>query len=106
MRSRWASLTALLFALALAASTRSTAADAPRSGADIYRDFCAVCHSGGWQGAPIANEASAWSDRTHDPDTMFNNVKQGLNGMPPMGTCMDCSDEELKRAIAEMLPES
>jgi cytochrome c5 len=100
---RVASCMAML--LALAAHTVSDAADTPRSGAEIYRDFCAVCHSGGWQGAPIANESSEWNERMNaGSEAMLANVKQGLNAMPPMGTCMDCTDEELKRAIAEMLP--
>jgi cytochrome c5 len=81
-------------------------ADPPRPAADIYRDYCAVCHSGGWQGAPIANDASEWKERmSAGADAMFKNVKQGLNAMPAMGTCMDCSDEELKGAITEMLPQ-
>jgi len=81
------------------------AADTPRSGADVYRDFCAVCHSGGWQGAPIANDAGEWKDRVNaGKDALFKNAKNGLNAMPAMGTCMDCSDEELKGAIEEMLP--
>lgn len=85
----------------------ANAADPPRSGADVYRDFCAVCHSGGWQGAPIANDAGEWKDRVSaGMETMFKHAKQGLNAMPAMGTCMDCSDEELKSAIQEMLPAS
>ena len=80
-------------------------ADPPRPAADIYRDYCAVCHSGGWQGAPIANDAGEWKDRmTAGVDALFKNAKNGLNAMPAMGTCMDCSDDELKSAIAEMLP--
>jgi cytochrome c5 len=79
--------------------------NAPRAGSDIYRDFCAVCHSGGWQGAPIANDESEWSSRIGaGSDAMFKNVKQGLNAMPAMGTCTDCTDDELKAAISEMLP--
>lgn len=78
----------------------------PRPVADIYRDYCAVCHSSGWQGAPIANDANDWQARVEaGADTMFKNVKNGLNGMPAMGTCMDCTDEELKAAIADMLPQ-
>lgn len=93
-------------ALILASTTTVRSADAPRPGADIYRDFCAVCHSGGWQGAPIANDESEWNARVSaGADAMFKNVKQGLNAMPAMGTCTDCSDEELKSAIAEMLPQ-
>jgi cytochrome c5 len=84
--------------------TVARSADAPRSGADVYRDYCAVCHSGGWQGAPIANEASEWAERVSaGADVMLKNAKQGLNAMPPMGTCVDCTDDELKSAIAEML---
>lgn len=78
----------------------------PRPAADIYRDYCAVCHSGGWQGAPIANDAGDWKARVDAGfDTMFKNAKNGLNGMPAMGACMDCTDEELKGAIQEMLPQ-
>jgi cytochrome c5 len=81
-------------------------ANPPRPAADIYRDYCAVCHSGGWQGAPIANDTGEWKTRlAAGSDVMFKNAKNGLNAMPAMGTCMDCSDEELKNAIAEMLPQ-
>jgi cytochrome c5 len=98
----------LILAAALACSIYTLAARAaePRPGADIYRDYCAVCHSGGWQGAPIANDASEWQARVSAGlDAMFKNAKNGLNAMPAMGTCMDCSDEELKNAIQEMLPQ-
>jgi cytochrome c5 len=86
-------------------SLTAQSADPPRPAADIYRDYCAVCHSGGWQGAPIANDAGEWKPRmAAGVDVLFKNAKNGLNAMPAMGTCMDCSDEELKSAIAEMLP--
>jgi cytochrome c5 len=97
--------------LALAATVCSSftlaawSADPPRPAADIYRDYCAVCHSGGWQGAPIAGDEAEWRSReSAGMDTMLKNAKNGLNAMPAMGTCMDCSDEELKSAIVEMLP--
>lgn len=103
MSRRFAALPLVGIALVVLA-TAPTSADAPRSGADVYRDFCAVCHSGGWQGAPIANEASEWAERVSaGPAAMLKNAKQGLNAMPPMGTCVDCTDEELQSAIAEML---
>ena len=105
MTSRFKLITVLLPALVVGVALTAGSANAPRTGADIYRDFCAVCHSGGWQGAPIANDESEWSARLGaGPDAMFKNVKQGLNAMPPMGTCTDCTDDELKAAINEMLP--
>jgi cytochrome c5 len=97
---------AILSSLSLLA-VAAQSADPARPAADIYRDFCAVCHSGGWQGAPIANDEGEWKTRVSaGMDTMFKNAKHGLNAMPAMGTCMDCSDEELKSAIVEMLPPS
>jgi cytochrome c5 len=105
MNSRLAAIVTVLCSAIGASATVSRSADAPRSGADIYRDFCAVCHSGGWQGAPLANEASEWTERmSAGADALLEHVKQGLNAMPPMGTCVNCSDEELRSAIAEMLP--
>jgi cytochrome c5 len=75
-----------------------------RSGAEIYRDYCAACHSGGLQGAPVANDAAEWTPRLEKGfDALFQNAKLGVDGMPPMGVCMDCSDAELKAAINEML---
>jgi cytochrome c5 len=95
----------VLLSLTVIAVAQVSSVDGARSGGDIYRDFCAVCHSGGWQGAPVANDASEWNERMNaGAAVMFKKVKEGLNGMPPMGTCTDCTDEELKKAIMEMLP--
>jgi cytochrome c5 len=95
----------IFLSLTVSAVAQVSSVQGKRTGADIYRDFCAVCHSGGWQGAPVANDASEWNGRVDaGADVMFKNVKEGLNGMPPMGTCTDCTDEELKKAITEMLP--
>jgi cytochrome c5 len=98
---------AVCIAFGIAVTASVSAAETQRPGADIYRNFCAVCHSGGWQGAPVANDGSEWSARVSaGADAMFKNVKQGLNAMPAMGTCTDCTDEELRSAIAEMLPQN
>lgn len=75
-----------------------------RSGEDIYRTYCSNCHGGGWQGAPVAYDEREWTPRmTKGFEELFTNSKQGLNAMPPMGTCDDCSDAELAAAIKEML---
>jgi cytochrome c5 len=80
-----------------------SAAEAPRTGAQVYETYCAVCHSSGWQEAPIANDVGEWTDRfKKGADAVFKNVRDGVSAMPPMGTCMDCTDGELRAAIAEM----
>lgn len=75
-----------------------------RTGEEIYRTYCGSCHGGGWQGAPVAYDEREWAPRVAKGfDELLANSKKGLNGMPPMGTCMDCSDAELLAAIKEML---
>jgi len=52
----------------------------------------------------MANDKREWEERLQKGlDALFKNAKLGLNGMPPMGTCMDCSDAELSASIKEML---
>jgi cytochrome c5 len=77
----------------------------PRAADAILNQYCNVCHATGWNGAPINGDPKDWQPRLATGlDEMLGNAKQGLNTMPPMGTCMDCSDEELKAAIRKMLP--
>ena len=75
-----------------------------RSGEQVYQTYCGSCHGGGWQGAPVAYDENEWKPRLENGfDAMFENAKKGMNAMPPMGTCMDCTDEELRASIEEML---
>lgn len=39
-------------------------------------------------------------------DSMLANLKNGIGAMPPMGTCTDCSDEELTAGIEYMVANS
>ena len=82
------------------------AAAGPRSGADVVGKFCSACHASGVLGAPKTGDAAAWQARLDGHGGDFNGLLQnainGLNAMPPKGTCGDCSDEELLAAIHEM----
>jgi cytochrome c5 len=71
----------------------------------ILNQYCNVCHLTGWNGAPLSGDANDWQPRLQTGfDSLFKSAKQGINNMPPMGTCMDCTDEELQAAIRKMLP--
>jgi cytochrome c5 len=95
---------AAAFCVTLLALPPLAAQSTQRSGAEIYRDYCASCHAGGLQGAPVANDADEWQPRlAKGYETLLQNAKQGLNGMPPMGVCVDCSEAELRAAVDEML---
>jgi cytochrome c5 len=80
-------------------------APAPRAPDAILNQYCNVCHLTGWNGAPLSGDVNDWQPRLSTGfDALFKNAKQGLNSMPPMGTCQDCSDDELQAAIRKMLP--
>jgi cytochrome c5 len=36
-------------------------------------------------------------------DALIHNARQGFNNMPPMGTCSDCTEAELRLAIEAMI---
>jgi cytochrome c5 len=101
-------LRALVLAFASIAASAGAGADeakTPRSAEAILDQYCNVCHLTGWNGAPLSGAASDWQPRLITGfDSLFKNAKQGINNMPPMGTCMDCSDAELEAAIRKMLP--
>lgn len=93
-----------LILAATAALLMPAAAMADRTGEELYTGKCSVCHAAGIAGAPKFGDAAAWAPRAEKGmDALLATAKTGLNAMPPMGTCMDCSDDELKVAIQYML---
>ncbi|SBS25600.1 Cytochrome c5 [Marinomonas aquimarina] len=81
--------------------------DGPRSGEAVYNQFCTACHSVGVAGAPKLGSASDWAPRVANGfDSLMSNAINGLNAMPPRGTCSTCSDDEIQAAIEYMLDNS
>lgn len=76
----------------------------PRAGSDIYAKACVACHSVGVLNAPKLQNAADWSPRLEKGfDAVWKNAINGIGAMPPMGTCGDCSDDEIKAAIEHMI---
>lgn len=72
-----------------------------RSGVEVYKAHCFACHETGVSNAPLV-AAEEWLARLEEKglDTLLANTKTGFNVvMPAMGTCMNCSDAELKASI-------
>ena len=89
------------------AAPGAAAAAAPRSGDQVYTSACMACHASGVAGAPKVGDQAAWSARAaKGVDGLLSSAINGLNAMPPKGTCAACSDEELKAAIEYMLAQS
>ncbi|MGL4829962.1 MAG: c-type cytochrome [Vibrio sp.] len=75
----------------------------PRDGATVYGTFCTACHSAGISGAPKTGNAADWGPRiAQGKDVLKNHALNGFNAMPPKGTCMDCSEDEIVAAIEHM----
>ena len=94
----------LLMAVAL---LTPMAAYADRSGEEVYNAKCFVCHASGVANAPKLGDSAAWSSRSDKGiEGLLKTAKTGINAMPPMGTCMDCTDKEMTAAIQYMLDNS
>lgn len=89
--------------LAGAAVEVAAAPTGSRSGEDVYQTSCFGCHGTGAAGAPKLGDATAWEPRiSQGMEVLFSHALNGFNAMPPKGTCMSCSDDELKAAIEHM----
>lgn len=75
------------------------------AGEERYKSTCSVCHETGVGGAPKFRNQADWKERmTVGIDGMLKIAIEGKGAMPPKGTCMQCSDQELKMTIEYMLP--
>ena len=73
-------------------------------GQKIYQSSCQACHVAGVAGAPKLGDKEAWAPRiAKGNDALLLSVKNGLKAMPPKGTCMSCSEDELRAAMEYMV---
>lgn len=85
-------------------SVSAAVASGPRSGEDVYNQFCFACHATGASDAPLFADVEAWAPRiAKGMDTLMASTLNGIGMMPAKGTCMDCSDDELQAAVDYMV---
>lgn len=66
----------------------------------LFVNNCVQCHAHPETGAPFIGSAEDWQDAvTRGEDAMLINVVQGIGGMPPLGYCSACSEEDLRVLI-------
>ena len=103
-------------------------------GKNIFDRYCTACHSPSMApmfASPAAHDKAAWDIRKNDAlkkaiaknpavrgavgnqkeefileELVLSAVTGTDNGMPPKGTCNDCTDEQIKSAIIYMSNES
>ena len=81
------------------------AAGSGKSTDEVVAQHCTACHSIGLLNAPKIGDTAAWKARADlqgGLDGLLAKAITGLNAMPAKGTCGECTDEELKRAIQQM----
>ena len=77
---------------------------AERSGEEIYNSKCASCHTSGVMGAPKYASLEDWAPRLDlGLEKLTLSAIAGKGGMPAKGTCMDCSDNDIKITVQYML---
>jgi cytochrome c5 len=89
----------------------AAAPSGPRSGEQVYASSCLACHDAGIGGAPKTGSKEDWAPRiAQGLDTLVGHAVAGFTGtkgmMPPRGTCMNCSDEEIKLAVEHIVAKS
>ncbi|MCO4322272.1 c-type cytochrome [Aliidiomarina quisquiliarum] len=86
------------------AAGQQAQASGVRSGEQVYNQACVACHTTGVLGAPRLGNAEDWAPRlAQGMDVVLEHSINGLNAMPPRGTCTKCSDEEILAAIEYMI---
>jgi cytochrome c5 len=83
------------------------AAGGNRSGEELVKVVCGVCHVAGVAGSPKIGDKAAWAPRIGvGLDILTKTAIAGKNAMPPKGGAVDASELEIARAIVFMTNQS
>lgn len=76
-------------------------------GQQRYQEYCHICHETGLAGAPKFGDKAGWAPRIAEGmDVLLKHAIDGYKAMPAKGTCLNCSDDEIKKAIEYMISHS
>jgi cytochrome c5 len=74
-----------------------------KSGADVVKGVCAMCHATGLMSAPKIGDKTQWEARiAQGYETLVKHAIEGIRTMPAKGGNPDLSDAEIAAAVAEM----
>jgi len=91
---------------ATGAAPATTLAPADPQLARLYDKTCRACHTAPGSGAPQSGDRKAWEPRmAQGMPTLVEHTVRGFKGMPPLGTCMDCTQADYERLIRFMAGE-
>ena len=71
--------------------------------AKLYAQTCKACHTTPATGAPLTHDSGAWQPRlAQGMPVLLEHTVNGFKGMPPLGSCMDCTEKEFEALIRFM----
>lgn len=77
------------------------------AGKKIYEQYCVGCHATGAGGAPKFGDAAAWDPLVKlGMESLYHNAINGIDGMPPKGTCATCSEDDIKNTVQYIVSQS
>lgn len=101
-----ASVAATPAATVAVASANATPAPG-KSGEEVYKAVCAMCHSAGLMNAPKFADKEQWAPRIKQGyDTLVSNATKGIRMMPAKGGNSALSDAEVAGAVKYMANET
>lgn len=71
--------------------------------AAVYGNYCFACHDTGAAGAPLLSNQAFWQQSVNDKARLYESTLKGVRAMPAKGTCLSCSDEQLKQVVDWMV---
>ncbi|ACT47396.1 c-type cytochrome [Methylotenera mobilis] len=78
-------------------------ATAGKSGAEVVKAVCSMCHGAGLMGAPKIGDNSQWAPRiAQGYQTLVKHALEGIRSMPARGGNPALTDDEIASAVAEM----
>ena len=74
-----------------------------KSGAEVVKGVCAMCHAAGLMNAPKIGDKAQWEPRiAQGYETLVSHAVNGIRTMPAKGGNPDLSEAEIAAAVAEM----
>lgn len=78
-----------------------------KSGEEVVKGVCAMCHAAGLMSAPKIGDKAQWEPRiAQGYETLVKHAIEGIRTMPAKGGNPDLSDTEIAEAVAVMANQS
>lgn len=81
----------------------STGPHVDKSGEEVTKNVCAMCHAAGLMQAPTIGNKEQWAPRiAQGYETLVKHAIEGIRNMPARGGNPDLTDGEVANAVAHM----